>query len=417
MAAWHFGLNEEEIKYVRPLFIIVLLELVSLAMLIPILPFFLIDEIGLGPADVGLILSIFSGAQLIGQWILGRLSDTFGRAPMLLIAFAFLGVGFLGLAFVQTLTHVIIVRCIQGVSGGVSPCIQAYMLDIVPKEKQPTLLGLSGGVAGLAFICGPILGGLLVWVEVPRRTIFVICACLSLLGTLYGIWLLPESLPMEKRRPLTWADSSGFDIAVVNVGVCLVWIAKLLTQLAQATLFTTYAFLIKYLFDWADMEFGIVLVCAGLTGALVQMFLFPLACKYFDWSTILGVGCFFGMISFLLYPQESILLHVLAILFFALGGACTEPTVPLLVGRFIPDSYLGFGNGVAEATGSLGQVFGPLLASALYEKKSPQYAYYVGAAIFASAGAVGFLTYTQPGIEQKGEGTPLVRDKTPRETA
>merc|ERR1719305_1153040 len=104
------------------------------------------------------------------------------------------------------------------------------------------------------------------------------------------------------------------------------------------------------------MEFGIVLVCAGLTGALVQMFLFPLACKFFDWSTILGVGCFFGMISFLLFP---------------LGGACTEPTVPLLVGRFIPDSYLGFGNGVAEATGSLGQVFGPLLASALYEKKSP----------------------------------------------
>jgi DHA1 family tetracycline resistance protein-like MFS transporter len=410
MASGRFGLNEEELTSVRPLFIIVCVELVSLAMLIPILPFFLIDEIGLGPSDVGLTLSIFSASQLLGQWILGRLSDTFGRAPMLLIAFGFLGLGFLMLAFVQTLLHVVLVRCIQGVSGGVSPCIQAYMLDVVPKEKQPTLLGLSGGVAGVSFICGPILGGLLVYLEVPRRTIFIICAGLSMLATLYGCWFLPESLPADKRRPLTWQSESGFDFKVVNVGLCLVWSTKFLTQLAQAFLFATYAFLIKYLFDWADMEFGIVLVCAGLTGALAQVFVFPAACKILDWSTILGIGCFLGMISFMLYPRDSVLLHILAILFFALGGAFTEPTVPLLVGRFIPDSYLGFGNGLAEATGSLGQVIGPLLASALYEKKSPEFAYYVGSAIFASAGAVGFLTLTQPGIET-GEGAPLVGDK------
>jgi DHA1 family tetracycline resistance protein-like MFS transporter len=384
-------------------------------MLIPILPFFFIDEIGLGPSDVGLVLSIFSASQLLGQWILGRLSDTFGRQPMLLIAFAFLGIGFLLLAFVQTLTHVILVRIVQGASGGVSPCIQAYMLDVVPKEKQPKLLGLSGGVAGFSFILGPILGGLLVYLEVPRRTIFVICSCLSLLGLLYGFWFLPESLAPEKRRPLTWADRSGVDFAVVNVGVLLVWATKFLTQLAQAFLFATYAFLIKYLFDWADMEFGVVLVSAGLTGALAQMFLFPKACEILDWSTILGIGCFLCMISFILYPRDSILLHVLAIFCFALGGAFTEPTVPLLVGRFIPDSYLGFGNGFAEATGSLGQVIGPLLASALYERKSPQFCYHVGAAIFAAGGAVGFMTLTQTPLEG-GEGTPLVGDKK-RETA
>jgi len=410
MASGNFGLTDEELRKVKPLFTVICLELVSLAMLIPILPFFLIDEIGLGPSDVGLILAVFSAAQLLGQWILGRLSDTYGRAPMLLIAFLFLGLGFFMLAFVQTLIHVLLVRGIQGVSGGVSPCIQAYMLDVVPKEKQPALLGLSGGVAGFAFICGPILGGLLVYLEVPRRTIFVICSCLSLLGTLYGWWFLPESLSEDKRRPLTWADRSGADFAVVNVGLVLVWTNKFLTQLAQAFLFATYAFLIKYLFDWADLQFGIVLVCAGLIGALVQMFLFPQACKILDWSTILGLGCFFGMMSFLLYPQDSVLLHIFAILFFALAGACTEPTVPLLVGRFIPDSYLGFGNGFAEAVGSMGQVIGPLLASALYEKKSPEYAYYVGSAIYASAGAVGFLTYTQPGLEND-EGTPLVSDK------
>jgi len=410
MATGRFGLSGEEIERVRPLFIIVCLELVSLAMLIPILPFFLIDEIGLDPTDVGITLSIFSMSQLIGQWILGRLSDTFGRAPMLLVAFGFLGAGFAMLTFVQTFTHVILVRMVQGFSGGVSPCIQAYMLDVVPKDKQPTLLGLSGGVAGVSFMFGPILGGLLVWLEVPRRAIFMICACLSILGTLFGFWFLPESLPVEKRRPLTLSSGSGFDFAVVNVGLCLTWFNKFLTQLAQAFLFATYAFLIKYLFDWADMEFGIVLVAAGLTGALAQMFLFPILCKYFDWSTILGAGCFLGMASFLLYPRESVGLHVVAVLCFALAGACTEPTIPLLVGRFIPDSYLGFGNGFAEAAGSLGQVIGPLIASTLYEKQSPVFAYNVGSAIFAAAGAVGFLTFTQPAIDT-GEGTPLVGDK------
>merc|ERR1719238_744640 len=226
MASGNFGLTDEELKKVRPLFLVICLELVSLAMLIPILPFFLIDEIGLGPSDVGLTLAIFSCSQLFGQWILGRLSDTYGRAPMLLIAFSFLGIGFFMLAFVQTLLHVILVRVVQGVSGGVSPCIQAYMLDVVPKEKQPSLLGLSGGVAGVSFICGPILGGLLVYLEVPRRVIFMICACLSLLGMLYGCWSLPESLPQEKRRPLTWSDRSGVDFAVINVGLCLVWATK-----------------------------------------------------------------------------------------------------------------------------------------------------------------------------------------------
>lgn len=383
----------------RVLFLAMVIEFASFAMVIPVLPFFLIHELKMDAGEVGLLLSAASFAALVGAWISGRISDATGRYPILVIAFAWAGIGLALTSRVQTFWEIFAVRLAQGLSGGTFALCDAYVLDVTTEHNRAAYIGLVGAVKGVAFLIGPGSGAALVASGVTRRTVFVIAGSGAFLSAVISLFFLPESLPESKRRPLVQncaeqgkecCNSAEFE--VVNKGLSCIWFCRFTSAMGLGFLYATYAFLIKDNFGWGDVQFGIVLVAGGAVGALLQALVFPQLVATFGASRVLCLGGILGTVAYALLPEPIILVHMLALACFQLASACVEPSFPVLIGEYVHDQYFGFANGGTTSFRSLATIITPLIAGGLYEM-SARHAYYSGAVCFALAatGAVPIL--------------------------
>jgi len=377
----------------RWLFILMVIEFAGFAMLIPVIPFFLINEIGLGPSTVGLLLSANSIAQLIGAWLSGRLSDSFGRLPLLVAVFTWAGLGFGAMAFVTTVAAVFAVRVAQGFSGGTSALCDAYLLDIIPVSARPSYVGLSGAVKGVAFIIGPGVASMLIHWDVTRRNIFLVAGGFALLSAGLAIIFLEESLRSCKRRPLCGGSDAAVsrldgqdgvgvsDWQVVNQTLMCIVFCRFWSAMGLGFLFSTYAFLIKDNFGWEDSQFGMVLAITGFFGAIIQLLAFPVLVGRVGAPCVLAIGSLFGVASFLLFPEISLATHYFALVCFTCCSACTETVFPLLIGQYVSDRHLGLANGVASSFRCAATVLTPLVAGSLYDV-SARCAYYTAAGCY-----------------------------------
>jgi len=379
------GMYNDEHPSLRWLFVMLLIEFAAFAMLIPVLPFFLMQEIGLGPVRVGQLLSAFSLAQMIGSWAGGRVSDAYGRRFVIIAVFAWAGVGFAATAFTTTFVEIFVVRVLQGLSGGTAALCDAYLLDVVAMDERAAYVGFSGAVKGMAFVFGPGIGALLNFLGLPRRMIFLVTGALAVLAAGLGLAFLEESLPEEKRRPLfrkqeTAEAAAAADWEAVNAGLLL--IARFFSALGLGFLFATYAFLIKDNFGWSDMHFGMVLFSTGLTGACFQSLVFPRVATLIGvgWCASVGAAC--GSAAFTLLPVKSLGVHVFGLAMFTLSGALLEPSLTVLIGVFASERHLGFATGIAASCRALAIMVSPLVAGMLYGE-SPRLAYYAAAGCFA----------------------------------
>jgi len=389
------------------LFIMLSIEFAAFAMLIPIFPFFLIHEIGLGPARVGQLLSAFSLAQLIGAWVCGRVSDAVGRRGVIIAVFAWAGIGFGGTAFVTSVVEVFVVRVAQGLSGGTAALCDAYTLDIVPSYARTSYMGFSGAVKGMAFVFGPGIGALLIFMDFSRRAMFLVTGGLAFLAAGIGLVFLSESLSKEKRRPLCGkqepceenAGAEAADWEAVNTGVLCVWFARFISALGLGFMYSTYAFLIKDNFGWNDFHFGVVLFSTGLCTACIQLLAFPRVAALLGAGWTLFAGATLGTVGLALFPAESVAVHICALALFTLSGSLLEPIFPVLITFFASDRHLGFANGIVASCRALATMLSPLVAGMLYNE-NPRLAYYTGAACFAiaslTAAVISVLTRTSP---------------------
>lgn len=391
------------------LFLMLVLDFAGTAMLIPVAPFFAMEELGLGARELGFVLSLHNLSQFCGCWFCGKISDTYGRRPLVLACFLGSAVGFSATAFVQTFAQFLAVRMMQGLSGGTYAICQAYVLDKAPKSQRAAFMGLFGCIIGLSFAIGPALGGLLIWFGTPRRVIFLIAGAVVAVAAVLGIVCLDESLPMAKRRPLFAGSeaSNASDWEVVGKGLSFVWLTRFLQALASGFMHGTYAFLIADLFNWSDVHLGAMLVTAGLTSALLQLLVFPVLVDLWGPAWVLVTGCLLGCGAFVLFPHDSVWTHVPAMIIFAAGGACCEPSIPMLVGFFAGDRHLGFANGIAGSLRSIGTALAPALAGMLYEHNR-RTAFYIGAGVFVAASLSG-TSVACATRDAKGETEPLTK--------
>jgi MFS family permease len=289
---------------------------------------------------------------------------------------------------VTTFIEVLIVRVLQGLSGGTAALSDAYVLDVVPSCSRASYMGLAGAVKGMAFVFGPGIGALLIVMDLSRRKIFLVTGGLAFLAGGLGLKFLDESLPKEKRRPLCGKqEDAGVEAADwegMNSGLICIWFARFISALGLGFLFATYAFLIKDNFGWSDMHFGIVLLASGLCSACFQLLAFPRVVAFIGAGWSLCVGAAFGTVAFALLPKESVAVHIFGLALFTLSGAMLEPAFPVLIALFASDRHLGFANGIVASCRALATMSSPLIAGMLY-KRSPHLAYHTAAACFAIA--------------------------------
>lgn len=415
--AWQ-GLNKDENQPLRALYVMVFLEVGGFAMCLPIISFFAIKELGLTPSQLGFVVSCNAATQLIGAWACGRLSDSVGRRWLLLGSYGWSCLGVGASAFVYNFTQLLVLRTLQGLSGGTLTLSQAYILDWLPQAERPAYIALFGTIVGAAFLCGNVAGLGLLAVGLQRRTIFLVAAFFCLLATLYGCATIKESLDPTKRRPLCGHaeesdESTGkageSDWEVVGIGLACVWTTRFLQALAWAVMLGTYAFLIDDLFGWSDMHLGAMMAAAGFVYAILQFGVFPLFGQHGQrgLAAALLVASISGVCAALLLPVPLVLPHLLGILLLTCTGALIAPAIPVLVALFAGNRHIGFANGIAQGCEKGAGIVGPIIGGLLYEISVPiMFSFGIVCFIFCAVCSGGAFVSKAP-VEDDEECKPI----------
>ena len=254
-------------------FVTVFLDMVGIGLIFPVLPTIvrLIGKMNIAEATLisGWLFFAYTGMQILFGPLMGSLSDTFGRRPLLLLSVFGLAVDYLLTAFAPTLLWLFIGRLFAGLCGASYTTANAYLADITLPEDRAKAFGYIGAAVGLGFIIGPAIGGLLG--ELGPRVPFFAAAFISIVNFVYGYFVLPETLPPETRRPFSWARSNPlgtFKVFMSYRQVLPLCAVLFLYYVAVSIYPAIWAFWGIARYGWSELIIGLTLAVFGLLMAL-----------------------------------------------------------------------------------------------------------------------------------------------------
>jgi DHA1 family tetracycline resistance protein-like MFS transporter len=348
------------------IFIAVLVDSIGFGVTIPVMPDLIVALEG-GTLDQatrtgGYLLVLFAAMQVVFGPLMGNLADRFGRRPVLLLSMAAFGIDYALMAFAPSLGWLFLGRALAGIAGALYVPANAFVADVTPPEKRAQAYGVLGGAFGLGFVLGPALGGLLG--ELGPRAPFFAAAGLALLNTIYGLVVLPESLPPEKRRAFQWRRASplgAFKALTRLPALGLLAAAFFVWMLASTVYPATWAFFAKMRFDWSAAEIGASLAFVGVTMTIVQVAVTGPAVKWLGERRALVAGIAFGVGEFLamaLVTKGWMIYPVMAA--GALSGL-TYPSLNALLSQQTAASEQGELQGALSGLNAMSEIVGPLV--------------------------------------------------------
>ena len=380
--------------------------------MLPLLPIYA-DRFGASGTEIGLLVLSYSAAQLLLAPVWGRLSDRFGRRPILIVGLLGSAVSYLVFAYAGSITLLLISRVMAGVGGANIPVAHAYVADITPPERRAANMGLIGAAFGLGFIFGPAIGGILAPIgsELPGLAAAGLCGFNALLAVVF----LPESLPRAMRRRVGHGSPSLHPVGVGLFGGgaagsrfrelrTMFENPGFMTALILFFIFTTSFSIMHPIFPlFAAGRFGLgvrdvgwLFAFIGVISAIMQGGVVRhLVARVGEVAVIRASAVPFvvGFAIIGLSTTVPILLGGLALLAVGFGG--TLPSLMSLLSRSSPEGLQGGALGVGQSVGALARIAGPLLAGVLWDTLGTSAPYFVAAAIGAVAGLWG-LKLRQP---------------------
>ena len=328
------------------IFITVFLDMVGIGLIWPVMPRLIEDVSGSDLAGAsawnGWLFVAYGLTQFLFGPAIGNLSDAYGRRPVLLLSVFGLAVDYMLMALAPSLLWLFIGRLVAGVCGASYTTANAYLADITKPEERAKVFGMMGAAFGLGFIIGPAIGGLLG--EFGPRVPVVVAAGLSILNFIYGYFVLPETLPPEKRRPFSLARSNPIGTLKVFAsyrGVVPLGIVMAGYFLATSVYPAIWSFWGIARFDWSEATIGLTLAAFGLVMAISQGLLTGPTVKYFgEWNTVILalVSSLAASIGYGLAPNLTII--ILLFLVHAPEGFA-QPALTALMSREAPDNAQG----------------------------------------------------------------------------
>ena len=328
------------------IFVTLLLDIIGLGIIIPVIPQLIQELTGADVSEAsrygGWLLFAYAFFQFLFAPLVGALSDRYGRRPVLLLSLLGFGLDYLVLAFAPTLAWLFVARVVSGIFGASFTTGFAYIADVSPPEKRAQNFGLVGAAFGLGFIIGPVTGGILG--ELGPRVPFFVAAGLTLLNMAYGYFVLPESLPADRRRPFEWkrANPLGTLLALRRYPQVIGLISSLVfVYIASHAVQGTWAYFTIEKFNWSPKDIGLSLGAVGILSAFVQGFLIRKAIPALGaWRTlIVGMVCnVVGLILFALVQQQWMLYAFLVP--YAFGGLA-GPALQGLLSNGVPENEQG----------------------------------------------------------------------------
>src|ERR1700753_3308361 len=257
------------------IFVTILLDMFALGLIMPILPKLVESFLGNDTASAARMFGLFGTAWAVMQFffspILGGLSDRFGRRPVVLLSNFGLGLDYVLMALAPSLIWLFVGRLISGITSASISTAFAYIADITPAERRAAVFGKVGAAFGAGFIVGPAVGGLLG--DIDPRLPFWVAAGLSFANTIYGLLILPESLPRDRRAPFRWTSANpigAFRLLRTDRILTGLSVVNFFPQLAHAVLPSIFVLYATYRYGWDAKTVGITLAMVGVCAMLVQ---------------------------------------------------------------------------------------------------------------------------------------------------
>jgi DHA1 family tetracycline resistance protein-like MFS transporter len=288
------------------IFVTIVLDMLALGMVIPVLPKlvegFLSGDTVRASQMFGLFATAWALMQFLFSPVLGALSDRYGRRPVVLLSNFGLGLDYILMALAPNIAWLFVGRVISGITAASIATSFAYIADVTPPEKRAARFGLMGAAFGLGFILGPALGGVIGAFD-PRAP-FWVAAALSLINAMYGLFVLPESLPKERRAAFEWrrANPVGSLILLRShpelMGLAAV---NFLANLAHVVLPTVTVLYATWRYGWDNSVMGLTLAAVGACSVVVQGGVIGPFVKRFGERAALIVGLLAGAAGFAIY--------------------------------------------------------------------------------------------------------------------
>jgi len=348
------------------IFITVLLDILSFGLIIPVLPHLLKSFVGGDIAQATLWHGLFATAFMVMQFfcspIQGALSDHFGRRPVILLSNFGLGVDFLIMALAGTLPLLFIGRVLSGITSASFSTANAYVADVTPPEKRAAAFGKIGMAFGLGFLFAPVVGGLLG--NINLRLPFFFAAGLSLANFCYGFFVLPESLPPERRSAFLWTKANPLgSLQLLRrhpelLGLASVAFLMALAHLVYPTTFVLYA---DYRYHWGLTMVSYTLGIVGVLSIIVQGGLIKRIVRALGErrAVLFGLSC--GMLGFLCYGLAPTGWWFWAAMPIAALWGVAGPASQAIMTRHVEPHEQGKLQGALGSLGSIAGILAPVV--------------------------------------------------------
>ncbi|HUO11832.1 MAG TPA: TCR/Tet family MFS transporter [Caulobacteraceae bacterium] len=352
-------------------FAVAVMDVLAMGIIIPVLPQ-LVKQFNHGDTAAaaryfGAFGLIFGVMQFFGSPVLGALSDRFGRRPVILTSIFGLGLDYFLMALSPTIGWLFVGRMISGITAATYSTANAYVADVTPPERRAKSFGLMGSAFGIGFTVGPTLGGILG--DIDLRLPFWVAGGLALVNGLYGLFVLPESLPRDRRAPfvLKKANPAGsFELLRSQPGLLGLASIVFLYFLAHQVLQSSMVLYTNYRYGWDPRMMGLNLLGVGVSNILVQAFVVGPFVARFGERGALYTGLAAGALGFLIYATATTSLQFwLGLPVFAFMGL-VQPGYQGLMTRRVGPTQQGRLQGANAGLMAMAGIIGPVLFTQVF---------------------------------------------------
>jgi DHA1 family tetracycline resistance protein-like MFS transporter len=382
------------------IFITMFVDTVGLGIIIPVAPKIIADLTGpyatnaaamsASAAWGGWLQTSFAAMLFLFSPLIGNLSDRFGRKPVLIASLLFLGFDYFITAIAPTIWWLFVSRILSGIAGAAYVTANAYIADVSPPEKRAANFGLTGAAFGIGFVVGPAIGGLLgqYGVRVP----FFAAAALAVANALFGLLVMKESLPLEKRRSFEWwrANPVGSLMALKRYPMVLGFIGVLvLMRLAHDANPVIWSYYVYLKFHWTTAQLGWALAFLGMVMAFVFGFLTRIAIPKLGEHNAAIIGLLAGAAGFAGYAfaTQGWMMYPWMLVWSLMGLAM--PTINAIISKHVPGNEQGELQGALASIGGVTSIVAPVLLTTVFSYfTGPATPVYFPGSAFLAAGVM-----------------------------
>lgn len=346
--------------------ITLLIDAIGIGIVFPIMPDLMakvgVSDVAEASFWAGLLMAAYAGAQFVFAPIVGSLSDAYGRKPVLLAALAFLTLDYVIMALADTYWLLLLGRTLAGLAGATYVTVTAYVADITPKKDRAARFGMIGAAFGLGFVLGPAIGGLAATWGVTAP--FWVAAAIAGANVIFGLFILPESLPPEKRRPFGAREVNPFGIIIRAFripGIAVPLLAAFILECVNMVYVTLWAFWGREVFGWSTFVIGMSLSAYGVLLTLSQAVVMPHAVAALGERRLTIYGLILGVFTLAGFGVTQAVWSLVLLLPMAALADLVPPTLSAMAANVTDDDSQGMVQGVLSSLAAIAAVLAPLV--------------------------------------------------------